>query len=325
MSRGLRTWLGRAFWFALLGLLLWWALKNAPLRDIWTSLRSLLPWQIGALAGVNLLIFGLITARWWIIVRAESVRVPFLPLIGYRLSTFGLSYFTVGPQLGGEPLQVIYLQKYHRLTSARATAAVIMDKLVEFLANFIFLAVGLFAIFSTGLLTGRGGEFTLELVLMAAVLLWPLVHIILLYRGRHPLTAVLRGLQLGSRKAFRLIILAERRAAIFCRRHPRALLTSVGVSLLSWAGMIAEYVLMLRFLSLQLDGWQSLAAIAAIRLAFLMPLPGGLGALEAAQVFVLTGFGFPAAAGIGLSLLMRGRDLLMGGVGLLLAGGAYNR
>jgi hypothetical protein len=325
MSAGLRTWLGRAFWFALLGVLLWWALKDAPLGDIRDSLRNLQLWQIGALAGINLVVFGLITARWWIIVRAENVRVPFLPLIGYRLSAFGLSYFTVGPQLGGEPLQVIYLQKYHHLTYTRATAAVIMDKLIEFLANFIFLAVGLYAIFSTGLLAGDSGGFTVGLALVAIVLLWPPVHIVFLYHGRHPLAAVLRMTHLGKLKIFRLFILAERRAAAFCRRHPKALLASVGVSLLSWGGMIAEYSLLLRFLALPLDGWQSMAAIAAVRLAFLMPLPGGLGALEAAQVFVMTGFGLPAAAGIGLSLLMRGRDLLLGGVGLLLAGGAYNR
>ena len=325
MNPGLRTWLGRAFWLALLVLLLWWALRNAPLQDIRSSLGSLQLWQIGALAGINLVILGLITARWWIIVRAENVHVPFLPLIGYRLSAFGLSYFTVGPQLGGEPLQVLYLHKYPRLTSTRATAAVIMDKLVEFLANFIFLAVGLFAIFDTGLLAAGGAGFAFGLALVAALLLWPPVHIILLYRGRQPLSAALRRFHLESLNVFRLIILAEHRAALFCRRHPQALLASVGVSMLSWAGMLAEYGLLLRFLSLTLDGWQSMAAIAATRLAFLMPLPGGLGALEAAQVFVLTGFGLPAAAGIGLSLVMRGRDLLLGGVGLLLAGGAYNR
>ena len=69
-------------------------------------------------------------------------EVPFLPLVGYRLSAFGLSYFTPGPQVGGEPLQIIYLQKNYGLTYARATAAVIMDKLLEFLVNFLLLAVG---------------------------------------------------------------------------------------------------------------------------------------------------------------------------------------
>ena len=51
-----------------------------------------------------------------------------------------------------------------------------------------------------------------------------------------------------------------------------------------------------------------------------MPLPGGLGALEASQVFVLGRFGVRNATAIGMILLMRGRDLIIGGLGLLLAG-----
>jgi hypothetical protein len=36
-------------------------------------------------------------------------------------------------------------------------------------------------------------------------------------------------------------------------------------------------------------------------------------------------FGVPAAAALGLTLLMRGRDLLIGGTGLLLAGHGLSR
>ena len=74
------------------------------------------------------------------------------------------------------------------------------------------------------------------------------------------------------------------------------------------------------FLQAQLSVEQTLAALTAALFAFLMPLPGGLGALEASQVYVMTAFGHPAAIGIGISLLMRARDILNGGLGLLLAG-----
>jgi len=48
-------------------------------------------------------------------------------------------------------------------------------------------------------------------------------------------------------------------------------------------------------------------------------LPGGLGALEASQVFTLGKFGFTAATALSLTLLMRGRDIFIGGLGLILA------
>jgi uncharacterized protein (TIRG00374 family) len=325
LSRGKR--LIQLGWLALLVLLLGWALKNAPLADIWASLRQLEAWQAAVLLAFNLGIFALITMRWWIIVRAQNSKVPFYPLLGFRLAAYGLSYFTPGPQVGGEPLQIIYLQKHYGLTYARATSAVIMDKLLEFLANFLLIAVGIYAIFRVGLLSGSSGLATSALIPLAAVLLWPLAHILLLANGRYPLSALLRAIpaRFAALKLVRLVIISEHMAGAFTRRHPRALLASLAVSLLSLCGMLVEYGLMLTFLHVQLGFWQTLAALSALLLSFLMPLPAGLGALEASQVLAMTALGYSAAIGISLSLLIRARDILLGGFGLLLAGGAYNR
>ena len=97
--------------YTILGLLLWWALRNVPFIEIWESTKQLKGWQILLLLFINAIVIALMAARWWIIVRADNREVPFLPLVGYRLSAFGVSYFTPGPQVGGEPLQIIYLLK----------------------------------------------------------------------------------------------------------------------------------------------------------------------------------------------------------------------
>ena len=308
--------------YSILGLLLWWALRNVPLIAIWETIRQLRGWQIMALLLINVAVVTLMAARWWIIVRADNRRVLFLPLVGYRLSAFGVSYFTPGPQVGGEPLQVIYLQKNYGLTYARATSAVIMDKLLEFLVNFLLLAVGAWAVFRVGLIPDNGGRPTLSLIGLAMLLLWPLVHIILLYHGRYPVSAILRWQPFipQQTKLIRLIIVSERMAASFCNRHLQAMLAAIAVSVLSVAGIVAEYILMVNFLGMQLSAIQVFAALTALQLAFLMPLPGGLGALEASQVFALGVFGQPASAAISLVLLQRARDILNGGFGLLLAG-----
>jgi len=74
------------------------------------------------------------------------------------------------------------------------------------------------------------------------------------------------------------------------------------------------------FLNIELTSWQVVASWTMSWLAFLVPLPGGLGALEASQVFALGAFGVSAASALGVTLLIRARDLLIGGLGLLLAG-----
>lgn len=318
----------RLAWWIVLVLLLWSALRAAPLTEIWDLLRQLQPWQLVVLMVFNIGIFMLMTMRWWIIVRAQNAKVPFTPLLGFRLAAYGLSYFTVGPQVGGEPLQIIYLQRHYGLTYARATAAVILDKLLELLTNFVLIALGIYAIFRVGILTADGGPGAGGFVPLAALLLlWPLIHVLLLYNGKYPLSALLRPLMARGThfKLVRLIIVSEQMAGAFTRRHPKALLASLVVSLLSWIGMLIEYGLMLTFLQVHPDFWQTLAALTALLVSFLMPLPAGLGALEASQVFALTALGYPAAIGISLSLLIRARDILLGGFGLLLAGGAYNR
>lgn len=324
---GLRRSVVRMLWLLVLVLLLYFALRNVPLIDIWNTLKSLRASQIALILVINAFVIGLMAARWWIIVRAENPSIPFLPLVGYRLSVFGLSYFTPGPQVGGEPLQVIYLQKNHGVSFARATSAVIMDKLLEFLVNFILIGIGAWAIVRVGLVPENGIRLNLSLIGLAVLLIWPLVHIILLYRGITPVSRILlrQPFIQKDHQSIRLVVVAERMASAFCRRHVRAMFTAIGASLLSVLGIALEYYLMVSFLGMRINVMQIFASLTAMQVAFLMPLPGGLGALEASQVFALGVFGQPASAAISLTLLMRGRDILNGGIGLLLVGRGFGR
>ena len=308
-------------WIVLLTGLLYFALRNAPLPEIWNVLKQLRLWQIGVLFVLNTAVITLMTARWWVIVHAENPSVPFLPLIGYRLAVFGLSYFTPGPQVGGEPLQVLYLQRRYGLTLARATSAVIMDKLLEFLVNFLLLGIGAWAVIRVGLISNSGASLNLSLIGLATVLAWPLVHIIMLYHGRLPVSSILRSQPFipQKNKGIRLVKVAERLASAFCRRQLRAMSVSILFSALALAGIAMEYYLMVSFLGMRLNAVEVFAALTAMQVSFLFPLPAGLGALEASQVLALGAFGQPASAAISLTLLIRGRDILTGGLGLLLA------
>jgi len=304
-----------------LAVLLYLGLRNVPIDEIWDTVRGLQLWQVGTLFGLSLVIYGLMTWRWWIIVRAENRRIPYFRLLLVRIAVFGVSYFTLGPQVGGEPLQVFYLQRRHRLTFTHATASVIMDKLLELLANFFLLAIGLTAILQAGILSMSGGSSWLSLGGLLILCMWPPVHVYALYRRKYPLSAILRSIPFIKRdsRAVRFIAASERLAGGFCRRHLSSLLVATAVSLFAGACMLVEFALIVNFLGIQLSTWQTIAVWTAGWLALLVPLPGGLGALEASQVFALGMFGVPAALAIAVTLVMRGRDLLVGGLGLFLA------
>lgn len=309
--------------YGILGGLLYFALRNAPLDKIWASLQQLKFWQILLLISLNVFIYLLTSARWWYIVQAENKQVKYFPLVSVRLAVFGVSYFTLGPQVGGEPLQVLYLQRKYGITYTRATATVIMDKLLEFLANFVMLAFGLTALLQAGILSMNGGSSTLSLIGLILLLFWPPIHIILLFYRIYPLSRLMQILPL--KKFRRFISASEKMAGIFCRKHLSALLFATCVSLLASIAMLSEYFLITTFLKIDLSFWQTIAAWTSGWLSFLVPLPGGLGALEASQVFALGLFDVAAASALGVTLLIRGRDLLIGGLGLLLAGSNLHR
>lgn len=318
----MRTWLIRAFWFVLILALLVWALVAAPLAQIWESLKQLQFWQITILLAISFAAILLITLRWWSIVRAESSRVPFLKMVGYRLAAFGMSYFTPGPQVGGEPLQILYLRRNHQMTYARSTSTVIMDKLIEFLVNVLYLAVGLYAVIGQGLIPWVGNQLAAGLIPLILIMAVPPVHLVLLSLGRYPISILVRAIQgkIGRKRPLHLMMISERMAGMFMRRHPGAMLSAVLASALAWILMWVEYWLMAQFILVDLTIWQALAGMTLLQIAFMFPLPAGLGAMEASQVFAMGAMGFPPAAGLTMSLLMRGRDMLIGGLGLLRAG-----
>jgi hypothetical protein len=321
-----RKWFVRGLALVVLGGLLAWALRNAPLVEIGNTIQRLRPWQLALILILNTLLYLLVSLRWWIIVQAQTGQVPYWPLLAVRVAVFGVSYFTFGPQVGGEPLQVLALQRRYGLTYSRATASVLMDKLLEFLVNFLLLALGLAAVLQAGLLPQSSTRLAGSLTLLAGLIAWPPIHITMMANRIYPLTAILRSMPFIPRHArpVRFLHACEWLAGNFCQRHPRALLASLGVSMLAGLGMLLDYALMISFLGIDLPFWKAVAGWTAGWLSFLAPLPGGLGALEASQVFALGAFGVSAAAAISVTLLMRARDLLIGGVGLLLASEGFS-
>jgi uncharacterized membrane protein YbhN (UPF0104 family) len=123
----------------------------------------------------------------------------------------------------------------------------------------------------------------------------------------------------------RFVWTAERLAGRLCRRRPRALVAAIGASALASGAAVIEYALITSFIGIGLTAWQFLSAWTAGWLSFLVPVPGGLGALEASQVYALRLFGASTASAIGVALVMRGRDLLVGGLGVLLSVPALER
>lgn len=321
MPRRLRL----ALWLAAL-LALAWVLRAIPLREIIAVLRGLSWQQVGALILANGFILLLLGGRWWVALRSLGCRVPYLTLAGYRTAAFSVTYFTPGPQFGGEPMQIILVRRRHTTTIALATAAVVIDKSLELLVNFGFLFLGVMVILRLGLPWPLGRVTLVGLSLGLLVL--PGGYLLALMAGRRPAAALLERRSLVARSLrYRQMVglarAAEAQVGDFCRR-PANLTLALAFSLATWATLVAEYWLAARFLGLRWTLLEAIAALTAARFAYLLPLPGGLGVLEASQMFAAAALGDDPAAGAALALLIRGRDVVTALVGLWL-GKRYTR
>jgi uncharacterized protein (TIRG00374 family) len=318
-----RPWTGAFIALAFIPLLAW-TLRDLPFQEIGATLQRLSPWQLLALFTLNGFIFLLFSSRWWLILLAQGYRLPYLALSGYRLSAFSISYFTPGTQFGGEPLQVHWLQNRHAVPGPQALAAVTLDKLFEMMANFTFLALGLLLAFKDSQIAGNLGPAAL--VLIAFLLVLPLAYLLALWSGHSPLTTLAARLphrmvkRIRLQKALPWFAEGEQHMYSLIRHKPLTILTVLLLSGLVWALLLAEYWLSLSLLGVQADLIQTIAALTAARLAFLTPLPGGAGVLEASQVLAMQALGIHPAVGISLSLLIRARDISFGLLGLLWAG-----
>lgn len=323
MKSVVRTWPRQplwlyAIWVAAFGMLVL-SIRGIPFLELGKVVANLQPVAWLILGGLNLAIIFLLAARWWLILRAQGQRINLFRLTGYRLAAFSIAYFTPGPQVGGEPLQVHLLRSRHGLPESNAIASVSLDRLFEIIANFSFLALGLYILLQSGLFgdlpSGQALVFTL------VILLIPVFYLVSLAIGKKPLAGILNHIRQPKWQAIRQVVEeAESLVGSFCRQKPLPLLVILLLSLFTWIGMITEYSLLLNYLGLAVSPSQAIIALTAARIAFIVPTPGGLGAFEASQMLVAEALGFSPLSGLSVSLVIRARDLVVAAVGLWLSG-----
>ncbi len=311
----------RVLLWGVVAALLGWSLHNVPLDDLWRTVTHLSPAALAALIALNLLILWMFAGRGWLLLRALGYRIPYRRQVAYRIAAFSVNYFTPGPQFGGEPLHISLLHHHSGVPWESALTMVAVDKLFEMTVNTAFLLMGTGVLMSMDLLP-KGAQKPLLGIVVTLVLL-PLVYFALLARGFSPARALAQWLKPHKKTSriahlLRRVADAETQAGRLFRQHPKVMVQALGISLFTWALLIAEYALMLWAVGLRLSFWEIIAILTAARWAFLSPTPSGLGALEAGQVLAMRTLGYDPALGITVSLLIRARDIVVGllGVGI---------
>jgi uncharacterized protein (TIRG00374 family) len=263
----------------------------------------------------------LLTGRWLVLTRAMALSCKLLQLLRVRQAGGVISFVTPGPQFGGEPFQVYWLWQRYKLPGHAAFLALGLDRFYELWINFAVLLLAVLVLVSSASVTFVDW-YMIAAVLSALIMLMGWFGWFML---RQPLRIRTWIKRLTSRwhdhdrlrsidthwsqlnESLQLIIANQRLALGF----------AFGLSLLGWAGMIAEFWLLLYFVDVPVDLTSFVFLFTVVRLAFLLPLPGGIGSVEAALFWAFQALALPLSAAAGLIVLMRLRDVV-----ILLAGAA---
>jgi uncharacterized protein (TIRG00374 family) len=321
MSRA--TFITLLLWSLALGLAAW-TLRQLPLAAMGAAVAGLTPGQWLLWLLLNGVVMALSTGRWQLFARALGDRVALWPLLLIRMAGQTVSFLTPGPQFGGEPLQVYWLCRRHGIALHRAVLALGLDRFFDLWVNIAVLLAGVGLLLLTRLVPSQDWAGTL-LLLSLVLLALPALALLIL---RQPawLAARLGALATRWERHPRLArsgaalsehwqaLQTELRALLQQRRT--SLFVGLLLSLLGWVFILGELRALLWFLNLAVTPADFVLLFVAIRLAMLLPLPGGIGTIEAAVLWCFGTLNLGTPEALGLIALMRLRDVAILAFGL---------
>ncbi len=314
-------------WLSALALAAW-TLAQLPLTDISTSITALNAAQWLVWIGLNCAIILLLSLRWQILLQALAVPINFFRLLIIRQAGQAVSFITPGPQFGGEPLQIYWLYKLG-MPLRSALLSLGLDRFFELWINFSVL---LLAVMILLFATGDGGNPTIgdwKNALLPLLLFLGLMLLLAWVLIKQPdwINRRLERVAARWQHNYRLSKINQHWQSLgddlrlALRTQKIHFAWAIVLSLLGWLGLLGELFLILHFVGIQADLHSFLIILVAMRMALLLPMPGGVGTLEAAVLWSFTTLNLPASAALGVIALMRLRDgiILLVGLGCLRA------
>ena len=275
---------------------------DAISNSVWTTLFL-----------VNLVILFLAVKRWQIISQIFGVEISFARLFIIRQAGSTFSFVTPGPQFGGEPLQALWLNRDQGIPLDNTIASIGADRFIEIFINFSFLFLGILLVIQGNIeadLSSAGFFVSLSLICLITLLS------LLFYKHRFIVSSLFSLYRLVFQKTSDKD--QEQRittsiSVIFSRIEKEKLKVSFAIVIgaFGWLALIFELYLMMRALNLTPDLYEIVFVMLGIRIALLMPIPGGVGTIETSLIWSFGILGLSLVGAAGVIALNRIRDLII--------------
>ena len=256
--------------------------------------------------------------RWQVLLAGIGLRPGLARLAAYRAAGQSLSAIIPSAKLGGEPLRVWLLAREHA-SGGSAIASVAIDRTLEIGsgAPFTFLFAALLLQRGVPELQGAFVSVTIGALALAFGIAITMRR---LRRGEGLITAVARATGLDRLGIVRgqMGVLADAEAeAGRLVRQPRRLWWSFVIGGLANLSVCLEYALLLAAFGLPTNPLAVVAAMFAAGAAHALPVPGAVGTLEGAEMWIFSMLGHSPEVGLAVGLAVRLRELVWMLPGLL--------
>lgn len=278
-----------------------------------------------AVVGLWALLYVLNTAAWYVIIRAGGkADVKFWWLYKISVSGFALNYATPGGLMGGEPYRIMMLAP--KIGTERASSSVILYVMTHIFSHFWFwllsvlLFVCLYPLNALAVGVAAGGSAFCLLGLWFFIVGYKKGIAMRLMRWMSHVPLLKRWALRFAASHTEQIETVDRQIAALHAQNTGTLVVAVGLELLCRIASAAEIYFIIRVL-MPGANYVSCVLILAFtslfaNLLFFIPLQ--LGGREGGFLMSVSGLGFSASTGIFVALIVRLRELVWTGIGLLL-------
>jgi uncharacterized membrane protein YbhN (UPF0104 family) len=269
------------------------------------------------------------TAAWWLIINSNQPgqgknSISFFWLYKITVSGFALNYATPGGLMGGEPYKIMSLSP--KIGTERATASVILHTMTHIFSHFWFWLISCVLFVATEPLNLFMGLLLLGVTAFCLTAIWffmkgykkGIARSILQIASRIPGIKE-RGRLFVERHNDQLTNIDHQIAALH-NQTPRTFISAVALELVCRIISALEIFFILLVIMPEANYIQCILILAFTSLVanMLFFIPLQLGGREGGFLMSANGLNMTASTGIFVALLVRLRELIWTGIGLML-------
>jgi len=267
---------------------------------------------------VSIIMMLLHTLRWSIILKSQGCKVPFFKLFTYKLAGFAVSYVTPSVHIGGEPVRAYLLNKNHNIEFKKSLSSVVIDKSLDLILNGFFACISILIILANFTVSKKTANLMIFSFFAMAAAIYSFYHLTITEKGFF--TTCFRLLRFNkwkvTKKYEKYISGMESHLIYFFKYNKKGFRNAFLTFLLVWVLMFFEYKLALLLLGYNASFTAIFTFFSLVGLAYIIPVPAALGALEFGQSFASALLRVSKGIGLALSIIIRGRDMIWVFLGL---------